>query len=579
MFLPNVWGQGAIFAFSGLDGKTSYKNDFVGTLLGDEVGILFHLKNRRKLIFNLHPVIRDIDYKCVGSDIILADFIDRRNNSALPFTLVFSRRDLLVGETSTLIVPQVFLERGESTYIDKGVCLQSSEDEYTVLCTREIGDGRLRFSFSYSSDLQEAIATAKSGLELDIEKEKIKKLEFFEKLPGITNSDKAIERTFYKCFSVLKANIMSGEGKINRVWTTPDRIPHRNMWLWDSVFHSLALVYIDQRLALDSIEAVLDTQFEDGFIPHMSSPYISSNITQPPLLTWGLWKIYEEIEDKSIIERNYHRLKRYIEWNLKNRDMNKNYLFEWHIEDNPLSRCGESGMDNSPRFDKALPLDAIDFSSFMANEARYLLKISDTLGYKEEKNYWEWLYDKIKERVNTLLWDEDSKFYYDRDFSGNLNKIKTVASFTPLFAGIADEEKAKYLVDHLLNREEFNTEFPIPSVAKNEPTYSTDLWRGPSWINYNYMVILGLEDYGYKEVAEYIAHKTIKEIAHWYNEEGVIFEYFDSSKNRSPSFLDRKGPCRKPYDIRRKIFPIRDYGWTASVFIRLLMEGYCKDEL
>ena len=577
MFLPNVWGQGAIFAFSGLDGRTSYKDDFVGTLLGDHIGILFHLKNRRILIFNLHHTIKDIDYKCVGSDIILADFIDRRNNSILPFILVFSKRDLLVGETSILIVPQVFLEKGESIYIDKGLWLQSSEDEYTVLYTREIEDGRLRFSFSYSNDLQEAISIAKSGLDLDIEKEKKKKLEFFEKLPRITNSDEAIERTFYKCFSVLKANIMTEEGKINRIWTTPDRIPHRNMWLWDSVFHSFAISYIDQKLALDSIEAVLDTQFKDGFIPHMSSPYISSNITQPPILTWGLWRIFEKTDDKSILERNYHRLKKYIEWNLKNRDMNKNYLFEWHIEDNPLSRCGESGMDNSPRFDRAVPLDAIDFSSFMANEARYLLRISDILGYKEEKNYWKWLYEKIKENVNTLLWDEASKFYYDRDFSGNLNKIKTVASFTPLFAGIADKEKAKYLVDHLLNKEEFNTEFPVPSVAKNEPTYSTDLWRGPTWINYNYMVILGLEDYGYKEVAEYIAHKTIKEITHWYNEEGVIFEYFDSSKNRSPSFLDRKGPCRRPYDIRRKIFPIRDYGWTASVFITLLMEEHCKN--
>ena len=33
MLLPNIWGAGAIFAFSGLDGQTSYGNDFVATLL------------------------------------------------------------------------------------------------------------------------------------------------------------------------------------------------------------------------------------------------------------------------------------------------------------------------------------------------------------------------------------------------------------------------------------------------------------------------------------------------------------------------------------------------------------------
>lgn len=574
MLLPNIWGQGAIFAFSGLDGETSYKNDLVGTLLGDEVGILFHLKNRRKLVFNLPSTIKDIDYKCVGSDIIIADFVDKKGNLRLPFILIFSSKNLLIGETSNSISPQVVLESGESIQIEDGLWLQVSEKEYTALFTREVKNGKIRFAFSFCDNLQEAISIAKGGVELNIEEEIDKKLGFFERLPKINNMDEMIERTFYKCFSVLKANVMSGEGKINRLWTTPDRVPHRNMWLWDSVFHSFALVYIDPGLAISSIEAVLDTQFEDGFIPHMSSPYVSSSITQPPLLAWGLWRIFERIKDKDILEKNYCRLKRYIEWNLRNRDVNRNYLFEWHIEDNPLSRCGESGMDNSPRFDKAISLDAIDFSSFMANEARYLAMISDILNYKEEKTYWEGLYRRIKEGVNRLLWDDTDKFYYDRDFLGNLNKIKTVASFTPLFAGIADKEKAKALIDHLLNRDEFNTEFPIPSVARSEPSYSTDLWRGPTWINYNYLVILGLKEYGFKEIAEYIVDKTIREVSIWYKEEGVIFEYFDSSKNRSPAFLDRKGPCRKPYDIRRKIFPIRDYGWTASIFITLLMEEY-----
>lgn len=574
MFLPNIWGQGAIFAFSGLDGETSYKNDFVGTLLGDEFGILFHLRNRRKLIFNLHPIVKDINYKCVSSDIIIADFISREKNLVSPFILVFSNKNLLVGETAKLVHPQVILENGESIYIEEGLWLQPSEEEYTALCIKDAEEGKIKFTFSYSNNLQEAISIAKDGLEVNIEEEGNKKLSFFKSLPKPNVRDETIERCFYKCFSVLKANIMRAEGKINRSWTTPDRLPHRNMWLWDSVFHSLALLYINPFLALNSIEAVLDTQFEDGFIPHMSSPYLSSNITQPPLLAWGLWKIFEKIGNKDILERNYHRLRKYIEWNLRNRDTNKNLLFEWYIEDNPLSRCGESGMDNSPRFDKSIPLDTIDFSSFMANETRVMAKISNILDYKEEIKYWENLYGRIKEQVNNQLWDEVDKFYYDRDLFGNLNRIKNVASFTPLFAGIADEKRAKMLVEHLMNRDEFNTEFPIPSVAKNESTYSTDLWRGPTWVNYNYLTILGLKEYGYIEVAKYIIEKTIEEISFWYREEGVIFEYFDSSKNRSPAFLDRKGPCKRPYDIRRKIFPIRDYGWTAAIFIILLMEEY-----
>ena len=42
MILPDRWGQGSIFAYSGLDGECTMENGVVGTLLGDAVGVLFH---------------------------------------------------------------------------------------------------------------------------------------------------------------------------------------------------------------------------------------------------------------------------------------------------------------------------------------------------------------------------------------------------------------------------------------------------------------------------------------------------------------------------------------------------------
>ena len=37
----DVWGQGAIFAFSGLEGKTDYFSQLIGFLSGDRPGIRF----------------------------------------------------------------------------------------------------------------------------------------------------------------------------------------------------------------------------------------------------------------------------------------------------------------------------------------------------------------------------------------------------------------------------------------------------------------------------------------------------------------------------------------------------------
>ena len=49
MVTPNIWGQGQLFAFSALDGGSFAREDFVGTLSGDKIGIRFHTKVIREL--------------------------------------------------------------------------------------------------------------------------------------------------------------------------------------------------------------------------------------------------------------------------------------------------------------------------------------------------------------------------------------------------------------------------------------------------------------------------------------------------------------------------------------------------
>ena len=283
--------------------------------------------------------------------------------------------------------------------------------------------------------------------------------------------------------------------------------------------------------------------------------------------------MYQSTGNTSLLRDTYDRLHAYLRWNLKHRDRNHNYLFEWHIEDNTQCRSGESGMDNSPRFDSALDMDAVDFSSFMANEAGCMAEISQILQFDKDTAEWENLRTRIQERVTALLWDETEGFYFDRSVDGELNRVKAMSSFMPLFAGICEEHHAEQLVGHLLNPVEFRTALPVPSVACSEPSYSTDMWRGSVWANYNYLIIEGLRRYGHRTTADAIAARTIETIAYWYGQLGCIFEFYDSENRLLPSFLDRKGPCTPPYDLRRKIFPIRDYGWTAAVYVILTMEA------
>ncbi len=370
-------------------------------------------------------------------------------------------------------------------------------------------------------------------------------------------------------YSILRGNMMAAEGIIKSLWTTPDRVPHKNMWLWDSVFHALGWQYYDKELAYVTVTAVLDSQREDGLIPIMTTPHEKLHITQPPVLAWGIWLLYERFQEKDFLAKAYEPLKRYLQWNLQNRDANKNLLCEWHISG---TRSGESGADNSCRFDSGKTMDCVDFSSFMAKEVRHLVKMAEVLDLGLEAKEHESLYQQMKEAINTQLWDEEKQLYCDRYLDGGFSNIKGLYSFMPLFAAVVDEDRVAILVKQLKNPSHFMTKVPFATDAASEPTYGCDLWRGSCWINYNYMLISGLREYGYPELANKIALASIEQIAKWYHQLGCIFEYYDSSGEKVPSFMDRKGPCTPPYDIRRKIFPIRDYSWTSSLYIALLNE-------
>ena len=145
-----------------------------------------------------------------------------------------------------------------------------------------------------------------------------------------------------------------------------------------------------------------------------------------------------------------------------------------------------------------------------------------------------------------------------------------MASFLPLLAGICDREQAKALAGHLTDPETFGTPFPVPCISKKDPTYGSDMWRGPVWMNYNYMIITGLRESGYPDLSADIREKTLQTLFQWYRREGTLYEFYDPENEKSPSQLNRKGPVYEPYDFQMRLQSIRDYGWTCTLCLDLL---------
>ncbi len=567
MNLPNIWSRGQLFCYSGLDGVNTRKDSMCGQLLAEKIGAAFDLEKIE--LYLRYKQVRSVEHEIVASDIIKGKLNGKE------YAMLFISQNTVLGVCDKdTAEPFCHADFFTAEKCQNGSIFKCDGLAYCFK-KMEIGE-KILFSLAKSDTAERAEAFAEKALKEDFYAISAEKISYFEAIPEIKTDNVGIRKAFSKSFSVMKSQIYSADGRFKQRWTTPNKLPHMRLWLWDSVFHSVGNVYVSEDLAYESIISVLDSQRADGFIPHMADVDIMSGVTQPPIIAWGLLRLYEKSGNLKYLHDNFEKLKSYLAWNTENRDSNKNYLYEWSVNiDNPHCRCDECGMDNSPRFDAVKQMDCIDFSCFMASEARAMAKIAAILEKDEDAAFYSRLYENIKKAVNEKLWDSADKRYYDREIeSDRLKKVSAVSSFLPLFAGICDEKQAKELLLDLQNPETFGTELPIPSVSKQDATFGSDMWRGPVWVNYNFLVIRGLYDYGFTAFAKELEAKTVDVITEWYLRDGTFFEYYDSANVYCPAELSRKGDPIRPYTCSVKYECIRDYGWTAALFAAMVIELY-----
>lgn len=151
------------------------------------------------------------------------------------------------------------------------------------------------------------------------------------------------------------------------------------------------------------------------------------------------------------------------------------------------------------------------------------------------------------ERALEELWDPFAGQYYSRDFvTHNLIKVPSLGTLLPLYSGAISKENAAHLVKLIENSHMFGTAFPIPSVPVDTAQFHRKLyWQGPAWVNMNWLIIDGLERYGYKDHAAALRDSTLEMVGN-----SGFHEYFDPIDG-SPA-----GGA--------------DFSWTAALIIDLL---------
>lgn len=144
------------------------------------------------------------------------------------------------------------------------------------------------------------------------------------------------------------------------------------------------------------------------------------------------------------------------------------------------------------------------------------------------------------------LWDEPRGQYFSRDaVTGGPILLSTVATLLPLWAGVP-EPRARRLVALLRDPEAFWPAEPVPSVPVNAPEFEPDrYWKGPTWINMNWMVVQGLRRCAEPALAEELRDATLDLVARI-----GFYEYFSPLTGRG--------------------FGAAEFSWTAALTVDLL---------
>lgn len=372
---------------------------------------------------------------------------------------------------------------------------------------------------------------------------------WFAAAPGVADEYRA---AYYYAWWVMRAGLISTRFYTTREAMTPSKVHYVGVWQWDAYFHALAYRHVEPHLAHDQLRIVLDHQRPDGMIPdavhdeglvmHLALP-VDADVTKPPLLAWAAWKLYETDGDAEFLDEIYEPIVRWNRWWFEHDDLDGDGLCEYQ---HPYS----SGLDDSPLWDGGVPVTAPDLNTYLCLQMEALARIAAAIGEHGQAILWEQHAAALARRMLEKLWDPAAGLFWAMRRGVRVD-VRTPFNLFPLITGRMPRGIAQRLLAHLTAEREFWAPYPVPTVARDDPRYDpVQMWRGPTWVNVNYLLIEGLERAGFPETAHELRRRTLRMLAAGDD----LYEYYDPETGQSPP---------KAASV---------FGWSSALFIEMALQ-------
>ncbi|ARS37688.1 trehalase-like protein [Pontibacter actiniarum] len=383
---------------------------------------------------------------------------------------------------------------------------------------------------------------------------------------------------------VLYENMIQGHnGGYTFHYTKPSPGTYPFQYFWDTCFHVFILTALgDHDMAKKHIRSLFLLQEPDGFVGHiiywkrpfparatdvfqlrpksllrLTQPHMTA-LVQPPLVAEAVQRIYRCSHDTAYVREVLPKLKAYYDWLHRNRDFEGEGLLS-------IISPYESGMDWKASFDPVLGfrkgrgdwrlflkvmwlemgnfrrgynlerlyeqdnfiVKDVAFNTIYAQNLQALAELCEAVGDPEAGKYKK-RSDQCCESILKYMYNEaDAAFY---DLAGQrMEQLRTATAtifFPVVLPNIPRRISEAVLQRHLLHKDGFSVPYPIPSLSVREPAFypgeSVYIWRGPTWVVFNWFMHRYLLHKGYPEEADKLLASVRKLIS-----QSGFREYYD----------------------------------------------------
>ncbi len=382
-------------------------------------------------------------------------------------------------------------------------------------------------------------------------------------VPHWSGHDSAIA-CYWRCWEIAFQNFRRATDDNGFVSDFSSTMFNDCLYMWDSVFITLFGRYGDRAFKFQhTLDNFYCKQHPDGGICRQFREANGSECysrfdpagSGPNVLGLSEYEYFLQFGDRERVSQVFPALVAYGLWNRKYRTWPNGSYWGTGLS---------SGMDNQPRIPAGAQaqidhahrtwVDAT-LQAVLAN--RIVLTFADLLGRRDEVQDFEEENAQLIPWINQHLWDDSTGFFHDlRRDQSRLTEVKTIGAYWALLADVVPADRLARFVSHLELDSEFRRLHRIPSLSADTPGYDGDgaLWLGGVWAPTNYMVLRGLSERGYHELAQQIAEN------HYFN----VIESFEKTQ----SVWEHHAPDKPSEGRGRSNF----VGWTGLTPIAVLFE-------